>query len=384
MTTMAARLTATEKPVGADPAESFTLPARFYFDPEIYELEKRAIFYRSWWYAGHKSQLSETGSFITLRIHDQGVIVLRDRAGTLRAFHNVCQHRGHELLSGCGKTNLIVCPYHAWSYDLDGALKAARNTARVRSFNACDFGLKSVRVEDFCGLVFVNLDAAAPSFKEQSGELEAEIRKYCPQVDSLVYAHRDSYHVKSNWKVLIDNFCECYHCAPAHRDFVDLVDMKSYRTRVRGLYSSQISSAARSTESSAYRFEKGAVDFGYAGWYVWPNLTLWCYPGETNLSALQMIPDGPESTIEHFDWFLPSTEPSPQLRDAMTYTDRTLQPEDIRLCESVQRGLKSSGFNQGRLVVDSELSELSEHAVHHFQRMVAEALGVEPLPPAKP
>ena len=109
-----------------------------------------------------------------------------------------------------------------------------------------------------------------------------------------------------------------------------------------------------------------------------PNLTIWCYPGETNLSALQMIPNGPEYAIEHFDWFLPSTQPSPQIKDAMAYTDQTLQPEDIRLCESVQRGLKSNGFNQGRLVVDPELSEHSEHAVPNFQRMVLEALGVDP------
>ncbi len=224
----------------------------------------------------------------------------------------------------------------------------------------------------------VGSDPAAPSFKEQSGQLEAEIRKYCPKVDNLVYAHHYTYDVKCNWKVLVDNFCECYHCAAAHRDFVDQVDMKSYRTRARGIYSSQISGAARSTENSAYKFKEAVVDFGYTGWYVWPNLTILGYPGETNLSALQMIPNGPENAIEHFNWFLPSTQPSPQIKDAMAYTDQTLQPEDIRLCESVQRGLKSNGFNQGRLVVDPELSEHSEHAVPNFQRMVLEALGVDP------
>ena len=139
---------------------------------------------------------------------------------------------------------------------------------------------------------------------------------------------------------------------------------------------SQLAGAARSTDNSADKFEKGAVDFGYAGWYVWPNLTIWRYPGEPNLLALQIIPDGVERALEHADWFLPTPEPSRQVRDAMAYMNGTLQPEDIRLCESVQRGLLSGGFNQGRLMVDPELSEISEHAVHHFQRMVAEALGV--------
>jgi len=369
-------LTPAERPVGADAAESFTLPARFYLDPAIHELEKARIFARSWWYAGHKSQLAEPGCFLTVRVAGSGVIVVRDRAGDLRAFYNVCQHRGHELLEGRGRTNLILCPYHAWSYDLDGSLRAARNKEKVRNFAACDFALKPVRVEEFCGLVFVNLDPAAPAFKAISGALEAEIRTYCPDVDSLVYAHRDDYSFAANWKVVVDNFCECYHCAPAHRDFVDLVDMGSYRTRARGLYSSQLAGAARSTDNSAYKFEKGAVDFGYAGWYVWPNLTLWCYPGEPNLLALQIIPDGVTRTLEHADWFLPTPEPSSQVRDAMAYMNGTLQSEDIRLCESVQCGLLSGGFNQGRLMVDPELSEISEHAVHHFQRMVAEALGV--------
>jgi choline monooxygenase len=173
---------------------------------------------------------------------------------------------------------------------------------------------------------------------------------------------------------MIDNFLECYHCHTAHRDFVDLVDMKSYRSEVHGIYSSHISNAANSTDNSAYSFEKGDVDFGFAGWYLWPNLTLWAYPGEANLSVLQMIPDGAGRTIEYQDWFVPGGKVSAQLQEAMDYQKDTLQPEDIGLCESVQRGLKSNGYNQGRFVVDEDRSELSEHAVHHFQRLVAEAL----------
>ena len=323
------------------------------------------------------SQLPQSGDYLTTHIGDQNVFVVRDRNDDLRAFYNVCQHRGHELLSGAGRTNVIVCPYHAWSYDLDGSLVGARNTAKMAGFSKCDFSLKAVQVEVFCGLVFVNLDTSAAPLAEQAGELESEIRRYVPDVDQLAFAQRDTYNVSSNWKVMIDNFLECYHCHTAHRDFVDLVDMESYRSESKGIYSSHISNAAKSTDNSAYQFEKGDVDFGYAGWYLWPNLTIWAYPGEANISVLQMIPDGAGNTIEYQDWFVPDGKPTPQLVDAMKYQKDVLQPEDISLCESVQRGLKSNGYNQGRFVVDADRSELSEHTVHHFQHLVAQALGAE-------
>lgn len=361
-------------PVCANPAESFTLPARFYTDPTIYEAEKATIFYRSWWCAGHKSQLTKPGSYLTTQIHEQGVVVTRGQDGVLRAFYNVCQHRGHELVQGCGETRMFTCPYHAWTYNLDGTLRTARLTKSLPDFKSCDFALKPVQVEDFCGFIFVNLDPAARPLKEQTGALEDEIRKYVPRIDDMVFAHRHNYEIKANWKVVIDNFLECYHCHPAHRDFVDLVDMDSYRNILNGLYVSQISDAPRTTKARAYSFEKGDVDFGYAGWFLWPNLTLWVYPGEPNISALKIIPHGAECSLETLDWFLPSAELSDQVKAAMKYMDETLQPEDIRLCESVQRGLKSRGYNQGRFVVDPEHPELSEHGVHHFQRMVAEAL----------
>ncbi|GMG82735.1 carnitine monooxygenase subunit YeaW [Paralimibaculum aggregatum] len=381
MTVPVLNLSPGDAPFTESPAKSYTMPARFYFDPAIYELEKSAIFYRSWWYAGHKSQLASPGCFVTTKVHDQNVFVVRARDGELKGFYNVCQHRGHELLSGSGRTNVITCPYHAWAYDFEGTLRSARHTDRIKGFKACDFALKPVRVEEMCGLVFVNLDMDATPFAEQATGLEAEIRRYCPAVDDMVFAQRDTYDVASNWKVLIDNFLECYHCHTAHKDFVDLVDMESYRSRTCGIYSSHCSGAARTTQSSAYVFEKGDVDFGYAGWFVWPNLTIWIYPGEPNISTLQMIPDGPDRTIEHQDWFIPTPTPSAQLRDAMVYQKDVLQPEDIALCESVQKGLKSRGYNQGRFVVDEELSELSEHAVHHFQKLVVEALGAD-LDPA--
>ena len=333
------------------------------------------MFYRSWWFVGHASQVAQAGEYMTARVNDQRIFVIRDQQGSLNGFYNVCQHRGHGLLQGNGRSKLIVCPYHAWSYDPQGQLRSARNTEQMQGFNKCDFSLKPVRVEVFCSMVFVNLDPDAAPLAEQAGELEAEIRHYCPRIDELVFAQRDTFKVQSNWKVLIDNFLECYHCDPAHKDFVDLVDMDSYRTITKGIYSSQCSGKARSNNNTAFKFETGDVEFGYAGWFLWPNLTIWIYPGEPNISTLQMIPDTATTTTEHQDWFILTPEPTSQLAEAMAYQKDVLQPEDIGLCESVQQGLQSKGYNQGRFVIDPELSELSEHAVHHFQKLYMEAMG---------
>ena len=364
-----------DAPFTKDPSVSYTMPARFYTSPDIYEIEKDAIFYKSWHYAGHASQLKEERSYITTSIHDQNIFIAKGADGELRAFHNVCAHRGHILLEGSGRKSVITCPYHAWAFDFSGKLVNARNSENVIGFNKDDFSLKEVKLEVFCGMLMVNLDLNAKPFAEQFKGLEEEIRQYMPSVDSLEYAQRDTFDVASNWKVLVDNFLECYHCSPAHKDFVDLVDMNSYRTITHKKYSSQCAAAPLKTNSKAFNFKPGDVDFGYAGFFVWPNFTIWIYPGEANLSVLQMNPSSPTKTIEYQDWFTLGGKLSPQLKEAADYQKDVLQPEDIGLCESVQKGLNSKAYNQGRFIVDKGLTELSEHAVHHFQYMVVEALG---------
>jgi carnitine monooxygenase subunit len=361
----------------ADPSKSFTLPARYYINHDIYDLEKDAIFYKTWHYAGHVSQVAQPRSYFTTRIHQQNLFIAKGRDDQIRAFYNVCAHRGHLLLEGSGKKTVITCPYHAWAYDFDGKLINARNSENVDGFDKCDFSLKEIRLEIFCGMIMVNLDPDAIPFTEQFDGLEDEIRNYMPSVDNLEFAQRDTFEVKSNWKVLVDNFLECYHCHTAHKDFVDLVDMDSYRTVTHRYYSAQCAEAPLSNENSAFKFEPGDVDFGYAGFFVWPNMTIWLYPGESNMSILQMNPNDPEKTVEYQDWFTVGGCLSPQLKDAADYQKDVLQPEDIALCESVQQGLHSKGYNQGRFIVDRGKTELSEHAVHHFQKMVAESLGAD-------
>lgn len=357
----------------SDPQNSMTMAAPYYYDPAIYEREWGAIFHRTWNLICNLSKVRDPGTYATGMIGDQNILVIRGKDGELRAFYNVCQHRGHELLKGSGKANFITCPYHAWTYRSDGTLRTARGSEAVPDFDPGCFGLKPVQVEVFAGFVFVNLDPEAASLKSQTGDLEAEIRAHCPRLDELQMGAQRTYDAKSNWKVLVDNFLECYHCAPAHPAFVELVDMKTYRSKTYGIHSSHFAKAG-ATDNAAYSYSKTDSDTGLAAWFIWPNTFLIVFAGSDNLLLMHVLPTGPETTFENFEFYFLGDAPSEEETAAVDYTDKVLQPEDIALCESVQRGLRSRGYHQGRFIVDDERSGLSEHAVHHFHGLVLDAL----------
>jgi carnitine monooxygenase subunit len=359
---------------GPDPARSRTPTAEFYTSPDLFGREVDRIFYRQWNYACHIEAVRETGDYVTTRIMEQNVVIVRGKDGVLRGFYNVCSHRAHELLKGCGKTKVITCPYHAWSFHIDGRLRSARGSETVPDFDPADFCLTPVKVEEYAGFVFFNLDPEAPSLRGQAGGLEAEIKKHCPQVESLTHAHRLTYHLKANWKNVCDNFLECYHCTPAHPAFVDLVDIKSYRSLCHDIYSSHIGRRGRG-DNKAYRYDAAkATTDEFAAWWLWPNLTFNIFPGCANIALLHIIPTGPETVDEHLDFFFESRDLTEEQRAAIRYTEEVLQPEDIGLVESVQRGLHSRGYSQGRYIVDSGRTEVSEHALHHFHGLVLQAV----------
>ena len=140
------------------PERSFTMPASYYFDPDVYEREKDAIFWRNWICVGHASEVRDPGQYLTADVVGQRVFVIRGADGELRSFFNVCMHRGHQLLEDSGTIGRrITCPYHAWAYDAEGALVGARMSDRMDDFDFADFTLPNVAVEEFCGFVFVNL-----------------------------------------------------------------------------------------------------------------------------------------------------------------------------------------------------------------------------------
>ena len=353
------------------PNRSFSLPAKAYVQSSYLDVEREEIHYKSWQYVCHIEKLKNPGDYTAFDIQGRPVVALRDRGGELRAFYNVCRHRGHELLSGEGNTKTIVCPYHAWCYDLKGNLFSARYTKQVENFDMADFSLMPIQVEVFCGMVFVNLDNSAESLAVQSGNLRQEIESYAPDIADLTFAHRLTYTIKANWKSVVDNFLECYHCSTAHKDFVTLVDIDNYTVTTHGIYSSHISPAGKSN-NSAYSVEGAAVQ-DHAVWWLYPNTCLLRYPGAPNWMVWRFIPVDAETTYETFDFFFEQAEPLPAQMEAIKYIDEVLQKEDIDIVESVQRGMHTPAYEQGRFVCDLSSGE-SEHAVHHFHSLYLKAI----------
>jgi choline monooxygenase len=354
-----------------DTNRSLSLNADAYTETKWFDADLRAIMAKHWQWVCHVEKLRAPGSYIALQVAGQPIAIVRDREGTLRAFYNVCKHRAHELLSGEGTTTRIMCPYHAWVYKLDGQLVRAPETEHLEDFTPSEICLDEVQVEEFCGFVYVNLDRAAPSLANQTGDLETEIRHWAPDIDGLTFAKRLSYDIKSNWKNVVDNFLECYHCPTAHKDFCDLVDMDTYKVTTYGIYSSHMAEAGTSP-NSAYDVSNATVKT-HAVWWLWPTTCLMRYPGRSSIIVLNVIPMGPDRTLETYDFYLETPEPDAMEIDAMRYIDEVLQPEDIGLVESVQRGMSTPAFTQGRIVNDPAGSGKSEHAVHHFHGLVLDA-----------
>lgn len=356
----------------ADPANSLSLRAEAYTDPKWYDVDLKAIFSRTWQWVCHVGQLAKPGSYVATTVAEMPVVIVRDQSKQLRAFYNVCKHRAHELMSGSGTTRTIVCPYHAWTYDLSGALVGARQTDHMETFDKSKICLDQVQVEEFCGFVYVNLDTTAEPLAKQAPDLAAEITERAPDIDQLTHAKRLHYEVQSNWKNVIDNFLECYHCHVAHKEFVSLVDMDTYDVQTHGIWSSHFADAGHS-ENAAYDVS-GATVTEHAVWWLWPNTCLLRYPGRSNFMVFQVLPDGPERTLETWDFFLESEELTEAEEESARYIDEVLQVQDIAIVESVQRGMKTPAFNQGRIVYDAERTPgLSEHGVHHFHGLVLDA-----------
>lgn len=352
-------------------SRSLSLRKEAYVEQSWHNVDLSAIIARTWQWVCHVEKVRDPGSYMTVEIAGHPIAVVRDKEGDLRAFYNVCKHRAHELLSGEGNTTRIMCPYHAWVYKLDGHLVRAPHTENLEGFEPKEICLDQVQVEEFCGFVYVNLDPDAPSLSEQSGDLETEIRHWAPDIEKLTFGHRLTYDIRSNWKNVVDNFLECYHCPTAHKDFCDLVDMDTYRVTTHGIYSSHMADAGNAP-NSAYDVSNATVKT-HAVWWLWPNTCLMRYPGRSSMIVLNIIPAGPDRTFETYDFFLETPEANEAELDAMRYLDEVLQVEDINICESVQKGMNTPAFQQGRIVNDPDGSGMSEHAVHHFHGLVLDA-----------
>lgn len=335
------------------------MPSAWFVDSRFDRLDRSAVFSRSWQYVGHVGRLPVPGSWLTAEVADEPVIVVRGADERLRAFFNVCRHRGGPLAmdDGCGR--VLKCRYHGWTYMLDGTLRGVPQWDRVELFDRRDYGLLPMRVESWQGLVFVNLDGDPPPLSESFGGVASRI---APQrLDGMGHEARVVYEVASNWKVYVENFLEGYHVPIVHPELAELYDYAAYETEVREHYSLQASPV--DAADHAYAPEGGEALY----YCFFPNFMLNILPGrlQTNL----VVPTGPESCRVIFDYFytdVTSLEGRERIRDDMAFADE-VQREDVEICEHVQRGLASRGYDRGRFSVKFEAG------VHWFQQRLSRA-----------
>jgi choline monooxygenase len=334
---------------------SWTVPSFWYTDPAFHALDRDAIFARTWQGIGHLGQLTEPGSYLTSEVAESPVIVLRDREGELRAFYNVCRHRGGPLAtapSGCVKA--LTCQYHGWTYLLDGSLRGVPRWDRVDLFDKKDYGLIPIRVETWQDQVFVNLDPNAAPLSMFLGGVAERIAPV--RLDEMTFVKRIDYHVACNWKVYVDNFLEGYHVPYVHPELMKLYDFRQYRTELFEHHSLQWTPLAPG--DATYTIKEGDKAFYYC---LFPNYMLNILPGrvQTNL----VVPVGPDRCRVEFGFFYRDVDGEAAQRaiaDDLEYSDR-VQQEDMDICVHVQRGLGSRAYDKGRFSVDAELG------VHHFQ-----------------
>jgi phenylpropionate dioxygenase-like ring-hydroxylating dioxygenase large terminal subunit len=354
-----------------------SVPSRYYTDPALFQQDKEKIFYRTWQYMAHVSEVVQPGDFITRRIIDQEFVITRDNDGKLHCFYNVCQHRGHTLTKGDGNCKLIVCPYHAWSYRLDGSLNIARNAENVPGFDKSAIHLNEVQLEEFCGFIFVNMKDDAPSLKGMTGDLEQEILEYVPYIRDLRMVGETLLNHSCNWKVTTENFNECYHCAVVHKTYISkMVALDKYRVIPNGITLRHYS-VGHPKEVAAYKYDPlhGGKGDQFATWYIWPNVAISCFPGGI-VSVRHFRPLEVRKTVYAYQWFRDAATPEQDVKDLMQRHHDTNGMEDLAIVNGVQEGLESNGYDIGPLLVDRERSEKSEHGVAHVQALYREAIGL--------
>jgi phenylpropionate dioxygenase-like ring-hydroxylating dioxygenase large terminal subunit len=364
-----------------DQAAGLSLPARFFYEAAEFEQEKARIFLKSWHLVAHVNELREPGSFVTHGIFEQSVILIAGREGAIRAFHNVCQHRGNRLVAARrGKVPILTCGYHAWSYGLDGCLRAAPNTQGVAGFSKSEHGLKPVQVEIFASFVFVNLDPAAKPIAAMAPGAEAEIRRFIPDLDRLTLIEEVDVPVSANWKVIQENSIEGYHfdySGPAHRQLVQLIDFAGYNLKPHGEWWTYIG-PPKKNPTQAYGVPLEGATW-QTDWFfnfgLWPNATIYAFPFADMVGTFIMNPTGPESSMLRFAYYGVEGRTMPEVTKAcIRWMNQDLGPEDIKLNESNQKGLRSFGFDRGRYIIDEACGNRSEHLVRHFHKLCYDAI----------
>jgi Rieske 2Fe-2S family protein len=371
----AVELRATRKPVD----EAHLLPPRVFHDPQVFAFERDNWFARSWLCAGRVADFGAPGTYALLDVSGESVIVVRGRDDVLRAFHNVCRHRGSTIVdppvdADTGRIVRFQCPYHAWIYDLDGSLRRAPHTDELIDFVVADNELLPIRLDTWAGFVFVNLDADAAALTDHLADLPAAVSAY--PIDNLHRARRIEYEVAANWKVIGENYSECYHCPGVHPQLNRLSpydrgrNLESNGPWAGGWMELVDDADTMSTDGHANGRPplKGIGEENLRRVYyfvVWPNLLLSLHPDY--VMTHQVWPIDAERSRVVCEWlFDPQTMARPDFdpRDAVDFWDLTNR-QDWAVCERQQVGTRSRAYVAGRY-------SLMEDMVHAFDLMVAD------------
>jgi carnitine monooxygenase subunit len=349
-----------------------TLPYRWYVDADVLRLEEERIFRGAWQYAGHTGELPAPGTFMVTRAGQTPVLVTRardgvDGEGELRAFLNVCRHRGFPVAEGSGKRETIQCPYHAWTYGLDGSLRSAPRSEEIANFPREELGLCPVSVDTWGPFLFVNTSRDPEPLAEALGSMPAQIAELGLDVDSLVFYTRWEAELAANWKVVCENFLECYHCQVAHPQLASMLDTsaEAYALSVDGRLSSQ---HGPTREGAGTRMHLDGELPRSQFHFLWPNLGVNIFPGRPNISIGPMVPLEPDRTYRFLDYFFGPDVDQEWIDELMAFDDQ-VGIEDRTLVEGVQRGMAAAGpIEHGYLMGHSE------QLIGHFQDLTRSAL----------
>lgn len=355
---------------------TLSLAAKYYTDPEVFKLETNGLLARTWQFAGHASQLKETGDYFTFDMAGESLFCIKGRDGEIRTFYNVCQHRAHQLVSGQGQTRVVVCPYHAWTYELTGELRAGPNIKAVEGFDKSSICLTSVRTEVFLGFIFVNLDNDAKPMDDWFPNVRTELESYIPHWDTLAPLEWVEIPENCNWKVSVENYSECYHCTLNHPTFsTGVVRPETYDIQPQG-YCLRHTTECNSMDAMTYDINSGFdKNDQYSSWFLWPMFSFQVYPGNL-LNTYHWRAVDADHVVVWRGWYSVGGEENEIVRQMAVQDRETTVAEDIGLVESVQRGLKSRGYVPGPLVVDPKFGVNSEHSILTLQRWMKEAVDV--------
>ena len=290
------------------------------------------------------------------------LFTLRDPEGAIRTFYNVCMHRGHQLLEGTGSRRQIVCPYHAWSYRLDGSLRQAPHSEDREGFDPAEICLTPVPTEDFLGFVFVNLDPSARPMDEAFPGIRQALADFLPTIERMQPIERRNFVAEANWKVKVENYNECYHCKNAHPSFSKGVVLPdSYTITPIGHC---LHHEAQSSPDQYYALDLDASPHAaeYASFYLWPLFSFQVYPGPV-LNTFCWRPHAVDRTPFFREWFSLDGVDSEVVREVAEEDAITTVAEDLVLVRSVQKGMASRGYRPGPLILDPAMGLNSEHTV---------------------